>query len=78
MMQVKKVEKHLKKQKTGEAGGPAEGLGGQKFVWTKKIQKEIESGASLEQFSKRAERQRYEERLVSAFSVLSLLRSLLV
>ena len=39
-------------------------LGG-RFVWTKKIEKDLASGVSVSEFSRKAEQQRKEDRLVS-------------
>ena len=40
-------------------------LGGGRFVWTKKIEKDLASGVDVREFSKKAEHQRAIERQVS-------------
>ena len=56
--QAQKITDHRKKEMmTGDAPAAP-------FVWTKKIEKDIVEGASVRNFSKRAERAKHEERLV--------------
>ncbi len=59
--QAKEISEHLKKKSAG-----AEEPGAQKFVWGKKIEKDIASGASISDFSKKAERERQHQREVGA------------
>lgn len=56
--QAQKITDHRKKEMmTGDAPAAP-------FVWTKKIEKDIVEGASVRNFSKRAERAKHEDRLV--------------
>lgn len=55
--QAKKLERDLR----GEDGPEVE----QKFVWGKKIEKQIQEGKTLKDLGPEAERKRHEERLVS-------------
>ncbi len=56
-LQAKKLERDLR----GESGSETE----KKFVWGKKIEKQIQEGRTLEDLGPEAERKRHEERLVS-------------
>lgn len=57
-VQARKITEHRKKElMTGDAPAAP-------FVWTKKIEKDIVEGASVKNFSKRAEREKHEERMV--------------
>lgn len=58
-LQAKKLEKDLR----GEDGPDAE----QKFVWGKKIEKQIQEGQDLRELGPEAEKRRHEERLVSLY-----------
>eukprot|EP00208_Stichococcus_sp_RCC1054_P002856 CAMPEP_0206140744 /NCGR_PEP_ID=MMETSP1473-20131121/10524_1 /ASSEMBLY_ACC=CAM_ASM_001109 /TAXON_ID=1461547 /ORGANISM="Stichococcus sp, Strain RCC1054" /LENGTH=711 /DNA_ID=CAMNT_0053535011 /DNA_START=336 /DNA_END=2471 /DNA_ORIENTATION=+ len=54
---ARKITEHRKKElMTGDAPAAP-------FVWTKKIEKDIVEGASVKNFSKRAEREKHEERM---------------
>ena len=69
-LQAKKVARHLKKHNTGSHGytneenpfGDAQLT--ERFVWGKKIEKQIQEGVSLKELSARAEQKRMEERMV--------------
>ena len=63
VLQAKKVANHLQKH-GAPVDEPDAPLGG-RFVWTKKIEKDIASGVSVSEFSRKAEQQRKEDRLVS-------------
>ena len=63
-VQAKKVATHLQKH-GAPVDEPDAPLGG-RFVWTKKIEKDLASGVSVSEFSRKAEQQRKEDRLVSA------------
>ena len=54
--QAKKLERDLRNGDAPEAE--------QKFVWGKKIEKQIQEGADLKELGPEAERRRHEERLV--------------
>lgn len=43
--------------------------GAQRFVWGKKIEKDIQSGASIKDFTKKAEQERQRQREVSALQM---------
>jgi hypothetical protein len=67
-MQAHKVASHLRKQKVAapvdfNTETPLDATG-QRFVWTKKIEKDIMHGVSVSEFSSRAEKRRQEERQV--------------
>ena len=67
VLQAKKVANHLQKH-GAPVDEPDAPLGG-RFVWTKKIEKDIASGVSVSEFSRKAEQQRKEDRLVSSLLV---------
>ena len=60
--QAKDIADHLKKKSVTANGEP----GAQRFVWGKKIEKDIQSGASIKDFTKKAEQERQRQREVSA------------
>ncbi len=66
LLQAKKVANHLQKH-GAPVDEPDAPLGG-RFVWTKKIEKDLASGVSVSEFSRKAEAQRKEDRLVSISS----------
>ncbi len=55
-LQAKKLERDLRNGDAPEAE--------QKFVWGKKIEKQIQEGTDLKELGPEAERRRHEERLV--------------
>ena len=57
LSQAKQLEKDLR----DGSGAEAE----QRFVWGKKIEKQIQEGKSIDDLGPEAERRRHEERLVS-------------
>ena len=59
--QAKDIADHLKKKSVTANGEP----GAQRFVWGKKIEKDIQSGASIKDFTKKAEQERQRQREVS-------------
>lgn len=63
--QAKKVAQHMQKHSAGADDADAP-LGGGRFVWTKKIEKDLASGVDVREFSKKAEHQRAIERQVSS------------
>jgi hypothetical protein len=65
--QAKKVASHLQKH-GAPVDEPDAPLGG-RFVWTKKIEKDLASGVSVSEFSRKAEQQRKEDRLVSGAAI---------
>ncbi len=69
VLQAKKVANHLQKH-GAPVDEPDAPLGG-RFVWTKKIEKDIASGVSVSEFSRKAEQQRKEDRLVSTSTLPS-------
>ena len=60
--QAKDIADHLKKKSVTANGEP----GAQRFVWGKKIEKDIQSGASIKDFTKKAEQERQRQREVRA------------
>jgi hypothetical protein len=58
--QAKDIADHLKKKSVTANGEP----GAQRFVWGKKIEKDIQSGASIKDFTKKAEQERQRQREV--------------
>ena len=63
--QAKEISDHLKKKSAGAAAEPG---GTAKFVWGKKIEKDIAEGASVKDFSKKAERVRQTRREVGSMT----------
>lgn len=59
-LQAKEIADHMKKKSATAGGEP----GVQKFVWGKKIEKDIASGASVKDFTKKAELERQRQREV--------------
>jgi hypothetical protein len=72
LLQAKKVTKHLKKHSTtGHGYAEAENPFGDanlsdRFVWGKKIEKQLREGADVRELTAKAERERQLERLVGA------------
>lgn len=70
-LQAKRVEKHLRKHHNGKGGvaystgdGPFEEVvHTERFVWGKKIEKQLESGMDVAELTARAERRRQKERM---------------
>lgn len=66
---AKKVAKHLEKHSTMPTYTDADNPFGdanlsKRFVWTKKIERDIHQGKSLKEFSSRAEKERQQERMM--------------
>ena len=69
-MQAKKVASHLKKHSGGHGYTNQDNPFGdsnvsERFVWGKKLEKQIQSGMDVRELTARAEKRRQEERLVS-------------
>ena len=68
-MQAKKVASHLKKHSGGHGYTNQDNPFGdsnvsERFVWGKKLEKQIQSGVDVKELTARAEKRRQEERLV--------------
>lgn len=68
-MQAKKVANHLKKHNGGHGYTDQDNPFGdskvnERFVWGKKIEKQIQSGVNLKDLTAKAEKRKQEERLV--------------
>ena len=61
VVQARKLAAHLKKQDTDPSAADA---GGARFVWQKKIEKDLGEGADVHDFSKKAQRRKQQEREV--------------
>ena len=70
-MQAKKVASHLKKHSGGHGYTDQDNPFGdsnvtERFVWGKKLEKQIQSGVDVKDLGAKAEKRRQEERLVRA------------
>ena len=70
-MQAKKVASHLKKHSGGHGYTDQDNPFGdsnvtERFVWSKKLEKQIQSGVDVKDLGAKAEKRRQEERLVRA------------
>ena len=70
-LQAKKVASHLKKHSGGHGYTDQDNPFGdsnvtERFVWGKKLEKQIQSGVDVKDLGAKAEKRRQEERLVSA------------
>lgn len=69
IMQAKKVANHLKKHSGGHGYTDQDNPFGdsnvtERFVWGKKLEKQIQSGVDVKDLGARAEKRRQDERLV--------------
>ena len=79
MLQAKKVASHLKKHSGGHGYTDQDNPFGdsnvtERFVWGKKLEKQIQSGVDVKDLTARAEKRRQEERLVLLLPLFALLR----
>ena len=77
-MQAKKVASHLKKHSGGHGYTDQDNPFGdsnvtERFVWGKKLEKQIQSGVDVKDLGAKAEKRRQEERLVRAHALCALL-----
>ena len=83
MLQAKKVASHLKKHSGGHGYTDQDNPFGdsnvtERFVWGKKLEKQIQSGVDVKDLTARAEKRRQEERLVLLLPLFALLRPQIV
>lgn len=79
LLQAKKVASHLKKHSGGHGYTDQDNPFGdsnvtERFVWGKKLEKQIQSGVDVKDLTARAEKRRQEERLVTLLPLFALLR----